>query len=139
MSATIDRELGTYIDPTMVDYWPADPALKLRAGEAYSVTKILSIISKPALLPWAAKCEREALLAAIKDEGEQYSTLAMAGDIGKLALLYPGTTPKAWATSFAKLVAERVKPGAHKQASADSFDLQCKSLFRSVEIDAAAI
>ena len=123
MSATIDRDLGTYIDPAMVDYWPADPALKLRAGEAYSVTKILGILAKPALLGWAAKCEREAILEAVAAEGELYSATALAGNIGDLAILYPGKTPKLWAKSFAKRVAERVKPGAHKRVMTAASDL----------------
>lgn len=57
---------NSYIIPEMMEFWPEEVWAGLEQGEAYSVSKIKSVLAKDGLVPWAASLERKAILAVIE-------------------------------------------------------------------------
>lgn len=51
---------NTYTIPEMDEFWPAKPEHRLSRAECPRVSTVLATLSKPSLINWAAKCERDA-------------------------------------------------------------------------------
>lgn len=96
-----DNDRGTYHIPEMERDWPAEPELGLGAGEAYSVTTVLRVIAKPALVGWAAKLERQHVLSVADNLCVEGDTPERPGTILDWGSLAPKVKAKLEADGYA--------------------------------------